>query len=62
MSICCEGKSDVAEQKCQEKIMDVSVALALYRSSASLWPFKTALLSYVSHVYMDSGNPELFNT
>jgi hypothetical protein len=27
MSICCEGKSDVAEQKCQEKIMNVAVAL-----------------------------------
>ena len=61
MSVCCEGKSDIAEQRCQEKIMNVTVALQLYRSSASLWPFKTALLSYIAHVYMDSGNPDLFS-
>lgn len=41
--------------------MGVTVALQLYRSSASLWPFKTALLSYIAHVYMDSGNSNLFS-
>ena len=59
MSTCCEGKSDLAEIKCQTEIIDVHTALLLYRSAGRLWPFKCSLLKYVSHCYLDSGNPKL---
>ena len=61
MSICCEGKAELAELKCQEKIMDVEIALHLYSSSGKLWQFKAAIIDYVAHVYLDSGSPTLFD-
>lgn len=61
MSMCCEGKSEIAELKCQKEIMNVATANRLYRSSGKMWPFKGALISYVANVYLDSGNPDLFD-
>jgi len=61
MSTCCEGKSDLAEIKCQTEIIDVHTALSLYRNAGRLWPFKCSLLKYISHCYLDSGNPKLFS-
>ena len=60
MSTCCEGKSDLAEQKCQSEIINVDTALELYKSSGRMWPFKCSILKYVSHCYLDSGNVMLF--
>ena len=61
LSICCEGKSDLAEIKCQEKIMNVTIGLKLYRSSGRMWLFKASILDYINHVYLDSGNVHLFD-
>lgn len=41
--------------------MNVTVALKLYRSSGKLWQFKSSLLDYITHVYLDSGNVLLFD-
>jgi hypothetical protein len=62
MSICCEGKSELAEIKCQSEIMNMTTALKLYKNSARMWQFKSALLTYISHCYLDSGNRNLFLT
>ena len=61
MSICCEGKSDLAEVKCQTYIVNLSTALQLYEASARLWPFKCSMLKYICHCYLDSGNSNLFS-
>ena len=61
MSICCEGKSDLAEVKCQTYIVNLSTALELYEASAKLWPFKCSMLKYICHCYLDSGNSNLFS-
>ena len=61
MSICCEGKSDLAEIKCQNDILNISTALKLYKASGRLWTYKCSLLKYVCHCYLDSGNVKLFD-
>jgi hypothetical protein len=61
MSMCCEGKSDLAEIKCQNEIINVHTALILYRNAGRLWPFKCSILKYISHCYLDSGNMNLFS-
>ena len=60
MSMCCEGKSDVAEKKCQQEIVNLQTAYFLYSHSGKLWPFKCCILKYISHCYLDSGNENLF--
>lgn len=60
MSMCCEGKSDLAEIKCQNDIVNLKTALKLYEASGRLWPFKCSILKYVCHCYLDSGNGQLF--
>ena len=61
MSLCCEGKSDLAEIKCQNEIMNMNTATTLFKKSGKFWPFKCAVIKYVSHLYLDSGNVKLFN-
>lgn len=60
MGVCCEGKSDLAEIKCMNEMINIHTALELYENSSNMWPFKSALLRYVRHVYLDSANPNLF--
>jgi len=62
MSMCCEGKSDLAESKCQKEIINLHSALTLYRESGRLWPLKCTILKYIAHCYLDSGNPKLFSS
>ena len=62
MSLCCEGNSDLAEIKCQNDIMDMSVSVGLYKETGKFWPFKSAIVSYVTNLYLDSANSSLFNT
>lgn len=60
MGVCCEGKSDLAEIKCQNEIVNMQTSLYLYSNSLNCWTFKASLLRYISHVYLDSGNDKLF--
>ena len=54
LSLCCQGKSDLAEIKCQNEIMNMLTVLQLYKVTGKFWPFKTALLLYVAHCYLDA--------
>ena len=56
MSLCCEGKSDLAEIKCQNEIMNLQVSLLLYQKTGKFWPFKVAIVKYVTHLFLDSGD------
>ena len=60
MSVCCEGQSELAEQKCQNDIVNLETALILYRESGILWPFKCVIVNYVRHCYIDSANTNIF--
>jgi hypothetical protein len=40
LSLCCEGKSDLAEMKCHSEIINLETAYTLYKSSGRNWPFK----------------------
>ena len=60
LGICCEGKSDLAETKCQKEIVNLQTAYKLYENSTTLWPFKKCLLNYITNVYMDTANMQLF--
>jgi hypothetical protein len=40
--------------------MDMSTAVLLYKVTGKFWPFKTAILKYVAHCYLDTANPSLF--
>ena len=62
MSLCCEGKSDLAEIKCQNEIMNLNTCLTLFKKSGKFWPFKCAIVMYVSHLYLDSGDTKLFSS
>lgn len=61
MTLCCEGKSDIAERKCHSDIINMQVAYDLYQSSGRFWPIKSSLVNYVAHCYLDSSNTEIFS-
>ena len=42
--------------------MDMSVSVGLYKETGKFWPFKSAIVSYVTNLYLDSANSSLFNT
>jgi len=61
LSMCCEGKSELAEMRCQGDIVDIHTAKELYENSGCLWPFKCCILKYISHCYLDSSSKTLFS-
>ena len=61
LSLCCEGKSDLAEVKCHAEIINLKTACVLYESSGRNWPFKQVILNYITHCYLDSANQYLFS-
>ena len=48
MSMCCEGKSDVAENRCQTEILNMPTALHLSKIGGRLGPFKCSIIRYVA--------------
>lgn len=60
LGVCCEGKSVLAEEKCQKDIVNLQTAYTLYDKSSNLWPFKKCLVNYITNVYMDTANITLF--
>ena len=61
LSVCCEGKSDVAETRCQTYIMNLQTATLIYKFSGRLFPFKQIIVQYVADCYLDTSNPALFS-
>jgi hypothetical protein len=56
LSLTCEGKSDLAEIKCQNEIMNLQTVISLYQQCGMYWPIKAALIEYVTHCYLDSAS------
>lgn len=57
ISLCCDGKSDFAEMKCKEAILNFKAAANIIELSKDLWPLKIALFEYIINSYMDSHDP-----
>ena len=56
LSLCCEGKSDLAEIKCQNEILNIQTCVRLYKFTGRFWIFKQCLLNYISNVYLNTSN------
>lgn len=57
VTLCCSGKSDFAEKKCKESILNFKVAVNIINMSRDFWPLKIAVFSYITNAYMDSNDP-----
>ena len=57
ITLCCEGKSDVAEKKAKESVLSFKVAANIIQMSGDFWPLKIAIINYVQHCYIDSEDP-----
>lgn len=58
ITLCCDGKSDFAEAKCKESILDFKVAANIIKMAGDLWPLKIAVFDYIINAYMDSNDPK----
>lgn len=61
LALCCDGKSEVAEVKCKNEILNIQNALELYKNSGRFWPFKHALMVYLIECYFNCANKHIFN-
>jgi hypothetical protein len=61
LALCCDGKSEVAEVKCKNEILNIQNALELYKNAGRFWPFKQAILHYLIECYLNCANIHLFN-
>jgi len=59
LSACCEGKSDLAEQKCQNEILTLENSDYIILNAGKMWPLKKTLVEYVLHTFIDSGDRKL---
>lgn len=57
MTLCCSGKSDFAEKKCKESVLNFRVAVNIINMSRDFWPLKIAVFNYITNAYMDSNDP-----
>ena len=57
VTLCCSGKSDFAEKKCKESILNFKVAVNIISMSRDFWPLKIAVFEYITNAYMDSNDP-----
>lgn len=60
LSLCCEGKSDVAEQKCQDEVITLQSALRIIEACDYFWPLKKTFLDYVWQCFLDSNSKTVF--
>lgn len=59
LAVCCEGKSDLAEQKCQSEILTLENADYAISHTKHMWPLKKNLIIYVIHAYIHSSDLKL---
>eukprot|EP00347_Sterkiella_histriomuscorum_P021853 403332539 len=56
LSTCCEGKSDMAELKCQTDVLPLENAFRILEACEYFWPLKTQLINYMTQCFLDSTN------
>jgi hypothetical protein len=60
LSLCCEGKSDLAEQKCQTEVITLDNAYAIIKACEYFWPLKQTFVDYVWQTFLDSNSKTIF--
>lgn len=60
LSLCCEGKSDLAEQKCQTEVITLENAFSIIKSCEYFWPLKRTFVDYVWQCFLDSNSKTIF--
>lgn len=56
LSICCEGKSDIAELKCQTDVLPIENAYKILDACEYFWPLKFTVVNYITQCFLDSSN------
>jgi hypothetical protein len=59
LSLCCEGKSDIAEQKCTE-VITLESAYNIILACEYFWPLKRQFVDYVWQCFLDSNSKSIF--
>ena len=57
ITLCCEGKSEVAEKRAKESVLSFKVSANIIQMAEDFWPLKIAIFTYISHCYIDSQDP-----
>jgi hypothetical protein len=57
VTLCCEGKSEVAEKRAKESVLSFKVSANIIQMAEDFWPLKIAIYNYISHCYIDSQDP-----
>lgn len=60
ISLCCEGKSDLAEQKCQTEVLTLENASRIIEACEYFWPMKRTFVDYVWQCFLDSNSRSIF--
>jgi hypothetical protein len=60
LSLCCEGKSDLAEAKCQTEVITLDNAYAIIKQCEYFWPLKKIFVDYVWQTFLDSNSKTIF--
>jgi hypothetical protein len=60
LSLCCEGKSDKAEEKCQTELLTLENSYTILKACDYLWPLKRTLLNYVWQCFLDTNNKKIY--
>ena len=60
LSLCCEGKSDKAEEKCQKELLTLEIATTIIKACGDFWPLKRSIVNYVWQCFLDSNSKSIF--
>jgi hypothetical protein len=61
LSVCCAGKSDIAELRCQNDILNLENSDFIIFNCGKMWPLKKSVVDYVLHTFLDSGDKKLMH-
>lgn len=56
VTLCCEGKSEIAEKYTKQYILSFTVCGNMILHSVDFWPVKLAVLKYAYHAFMDTAD------
>lgn len=57
VTLCCEGKSEIAEKRANVYVLSFRVSANIIQMAEDFWPLKIAIYNYISHVFIDSSDP-----
>lgn len=58
VTLCCQGKSDVAESYSKQYILTFQVCGNIIVQAENFWPLKKAVLEYCLHAFMETADQD----